>query len=296
MTTLLNGFDIEFSTASFRAFVQEFPNPDLLKPLRTRETGEWFFHWRKGSLYGIPEIDRPKRSYGTEQVLETSDHRYLGLLAARISNKLPAKFPQYNALRRRPFAFLGQKDEIVARVTADRKSLPQLVSSFKIRPKLELDARLYELRGGETRVGLFVGVSTKWDILAPLSELARAGIDLRGLNVVRRNPATEERRLVGEIEGLRNGRVYLSASYDDLRDIDESAVWLEGSRRSFKRCLGVLLGGWFERFDESRSEAEGELLGGPGLEKLYTTMGLDGADLLATGSLRLRSWTRSAPS
>jgi len=273
MSTVINGFEIQFSANSFGAFVQELPNPDSLRSLRDREAGEWFFHWRDGLLYGIPEIDQPKRVHGKEQLLDISDHRHLGLLASRISNRLPTKFPKYDALRRRPFAFLGQKDELVARVTADRKAVPSLVSCFKIRPKLELDARLYELRDGDTRVGLFLSVSTKWDILAPISDLVQAGIDVRGLNVVRREPMAEERRLVGEIETVRNGTVRLAASYDNLPEIAESLVWLEGSRRSFKRCLNVLLRGWYGTFDERRVDAEGELLGGPGLMNLYNTMG-----------------------
>ena len=273
MSTALNGFEIQFSASSFHAFVQEFPNPDALRPLRDREAQDWFFHWREGLLYGIPEVAQPKRVYGSAQTLDISDHRHLGLLASRISNRLPIKFPKYDALRRRPFAFLGQKDELVARVTADRKAIPSLVNCFKIRPKLELDARLYELRDGDTGVGLFLNVSTKWDILAPISELMTAGIDVRGLNVVRRDPMAEERRLVGEIGTVQNGIIRLAASYDDLPEIAESLVWLEGNRRSFKRCLNVLLRGWYDTFDERRVDAEGELLGGPGLAKLYSTMG-----------------------
>jgi hypothetical protein len=110
MSTILNGFEVSFSASSFRAFVQDFPNPDLLRGLRAQEATEWFFHWRDGILYGIPEVEKPKRAYGEAQVLDISDHRYLGLLAARISNRLPAKFPKYDVLRQRPFAFLGQKD------------------------------------------------------------------------------------------------------------------------------------------------------------------------------------------
>ena len=298
MSTVLNGFDVEFSATSFHAFALDFPNPDLLRALREREAGQWFFYWREGTLYGIPEVESPERLHGTEQVLETTDHRHLGLLAARIGNRLPTKFPKYDALRTRPFAFLGQRDELVSRVTADRKSVPPLVSSFEIRPRLELDARLYELRDGETRVGLFVDVSTKWDIRASVSDLVLAGIDVRGLNVVRRNPSAEERRLVGEIERVHAGKVHLSASYDDVREIDESAVWLEGSRRSFKRCLNVLLRGWYDVFDDRRNDAEAELLGGPGLEKLYTTMGAvleKNSPITITSDIECRIVNRIAP-
>lgn len=294
MSTVLNGFDVEFSptsdesnarastagvttggqTLAFEAFVEDMPDPASLRTRRDREAGEWFFYWRDGRLYAIPEVAQPQRSYGCKATLDTSDHRHLGLLAARISSRLPTKFPQYKALRRKPFAFLGMKDELVAGVTARWKGVPALVPSFKIRPKFELDARLYELRDGDTRVGLFVAISTKWDILASLSDLKAAGVDLKGLHAVRREPMVEERRLVGEIEEVRDGRVYLAASFDDIREIEEARVWVEGSRRSFKRCLDVLLGSSrYEEFDRRRLELEGALLGGPGLDQLCSKMG-----------------------
>ena len=273
MATLLNGFEVEFSATSFGAFVDDMPNPERLRAIRDREAGEWFFYWREGKLYAIPEVAHPQRSFGQEVTLDTSDHRHLGLLAARINNRLPSKFPQYEAMRHRPFAFLGKKDELVARATEGWKALPDLVATFKIRPKFELDARLYELRDGETRVGLFVAVSTKWDILASPSDLQAAGVDLRGLHVVRVNPAAEERRLVGEIDAVRDGIVTLSASFDGATEIDEAKVWIEGNLRSFKRCLGVLLRGKYDDFDRKRKDAEGEVLGGPGIEKLCRTMG-----------------------
>lgn len=272
MATLLNGFEISFSAEQFRAFVQEFPEPDRLKSIRDRERGEWFFYWRDGTLYALPENEHPARNCGSERTLAVSDHRHLGLLAARINDLLPAKFPDYTALRRRPFKFLGKKNEVVSRITAGW-SVPDLVSSFKIRPRFELDARLYELRDGQTKVGLFVAVSTKWDILAEPSRLKAAGVDLRGLCAIRRHAAVEERRLVGEIADLRSGKVYLGAAFDDITEIDENKVWIEGNRRSFKRCFQVLLRGKYDAFENQRQQIEGEFLGGPGLEQLYRKMG-----------------------
>src|SRR5690606_19195460 len=63
-----------------------------------------------------------------------------------------------------------------------------------------------------------------------------------------------------------------AASYDNVTTIPESSVWLEGSRRSFKRCLDVLLRDGYEGFDRIRAAEEGELLGGPGIEALCRKM------------------------
>jgi hypothetical protein len=271
--TVLNGFEIRFSAPKFDAYVSELQDPEGLRALRERERGEWFFYWREGTLYGIPEIASPQRQHGKPLSLDLSDHHHLSLLASRINDRLPSKFPQYDALRTRPFEFLGKRDELVATAATKLRTQHPLLSRFKIRPRFELDARLYELRDGETRVGLFVSVSTKWEIAASLSELAGAGIELRGLYAVRRNPATDERRLAGRIEKLSDGRVYLSESFDHAGQIAEDDVWLEGSRMSFKRCLAVLLRGEYGSFDRRRGDAEGELLGGPGIEQLCAKMG-----------------------
>lgn len=272
MATVLNGFELAFSAESFDAYVSEFPDPDQLRDLRRQEAGQWFLHWREGVLYAIPEVPHPERTHGSKQNLPITDHIHLGFLARRINDRLPEKFPQYHALRRRPFEFLGQRDELVAKVIGDGPSPHPLINRFKIRPRFELDARIYELRDGEVKVGLFLSISTKWEIIASILELADAGIDVRGLNAVRRTPAIDERRLVGRISHTESGRIFFSDAFDDLESIDEQEVYLEGSRTSFKRCLNILLRGRYSAFDKQRGIAEGELLSGPGIEKLCQKM------------------------
>lgn len=181
--------------------------------------------------------------------MSLADHRHLALLARRINDRLPSKFPGYAALYQRPFAFLGRKDELVSRIMTNWGSTHPLVASFTIRPKFELDARLYELRDGETKVGLFIDVSTRWEIAASLIDLKSAGIDLTGLAAVRRTPAVDERRLVGRISHIDDTHVYFSEAYDGIQSIAAEEVRLEGNRSSFKRCLSVLLG---HRFASSR--------------------------------------------
>lgn len=272
MSTSLNGFEIDLSAKEFKAFVSSMPAPEPLRALRQAEAGQWFFHWREGKLYATPEVAAPDRQHGTLTDLTTADYRDLGFLAAIINHRLPTKFPAYAPLFNRPFAFLGKKDELVEKATNHIRQKHDLVGLFKIRPKFELETRLIELRDGETRLALFFALSTKWDILALLSDLQGAGINLRGLHAVRRNVGPEERRLVGQIDSVADGKVYFSEAFDDLKEIEESEVWLEGGRSSFKRCLSVLLRGGYTQFDKQRVAEEGELLSGPGLEQLCTTM------------------------
>jgi hypothetical protein len=273
MPLYLNGFKVEFSSPTFTAYVRSFPDPKQLKGFREPIRDEWFTYWRDGRLYGIPRVDNPRTVVGDEEHLACTDHDHLHLLTARINDCLPACFPQYEAFRRRPFAFLGRKDELVSKITQEWVGVDSLVKNFQIRPKFELDLRIIEMRDGETEVGLILEVNTRWDIFAPVDKLRHAGIDLHGLHVVRRSPALGERRLVGWINTVDGEDVRLSEAYEDLTTISIHDVWLEGNRASFAQCLKTLLGSRFEEFETAREAEQGKLLTGPGLDQLLNKMG-----------------------
>ena len=164
MSLFLNGYPVEFSAPTFTAHVDSLPDPKQLKDLRSQLGTEWFTHWRSGKVYAIPNLPHPAVQYGTPTTLECADHDNLHVLTARITDRLPSCFPQYEAFCRRPFAFLGRKDEFVSKITERWKNVPPLVRQFEIRPRFELDPRIIELRDGVTTIALFLAVSTRWDI------------------------------------------------------------------------------------------------------------------------------------
>jgi hypothetical protein len=272
MTLFLNGYPVEFSGAKFTACVGDLPDPKQLKELRNELGTEWFTHWRAGKVYAIPNVAQPAIQYGTPTSLECADHDNLHVLTARITARLPSCFPQYEAFSQRPFAFLGRKDEFVSKITETWKNVPPLLKHFEIRPRFELDPRIIELRDGETTIALFLAVSTRWHCFAPLQDLDKAGIDLAGLHVIRREPVPGQRRLVGRIQSVDGEVVTFSEAYDDSMTIPTGDVWLEGSRASFKRCLSKLLGSRFKEFEGFRDAEQGGLLTGPGLSELLDRM------------------------
>lgn len=272
MDLLLNGFNVTFSSSTFTANVAELPDPDAVAGLRQKHGSEWFLYWRSGKLFAIPKAVSPRTSVGHPMPLEWSEHDHLHLLVARLNDKLPEKFPEWEAFRHRPFTFIGRKGEIVAEATAGWHGLSPLVSLFKIRPTFELDPRIIELREGDVRVGLFMAVETKWDIFAPVNDLVDAGIDVAGLHVVRRNPAPEQRRLVGRIERVVGDQVQLSEAYENLASVPVDDVWLEGRRDSFIRCLRRLLGSRLADFEEKRRSQEAKLLTAPAVHDLLSKM------------------------
>ncbi len=258
----LNGFLLELSAKSFALRRMDFPDNKGLRDFR-KEHEDWFIHWRDGVVYAIPKTESPRTSIGVESFELCKDH--LPFIAARITDLLPSVFPAYEGFRRRPFSFVGRKpeEEIVERATKHLKGVPSLVCGFAIRPSFELEAKVVESRPDNIFLGLFLGVSTNWQVTADLIELQNAGVDLRGLCVVRKEYAPGERRLVGEIEHVSHDTVYLADAFDEIREIPCSDVFLEGSKQSFTRCLKVLLGSSYDSFESARKEIQDELLSAP---------------------------------
>jgi hypothetical protein len=273
MAILLNALRVSLSGSTFTAWVADQAEPEGMRSLR--ETfRDWFLHWRGGRAYGLPIRPDSASTFGTPASFQVTDNVALGLIAARLGSMLPNLFPKYEAIWRRPFAFLGQKDELVSATIANLKlnNVPEIVRNFSIRPKFELDPRLTELRDGGLEIALVIDVGMKWDVTADLPALQAAGVDLSGLHIVRRVPKPNERRLVGRIGSVEGDRVILQDSFDGTSEIAAHEVWLEGSTQCFARCLRHLLGARYAEFNNVRYVKEAEFLTGPALLTLYNKM------------------------
>jgi len=220
------------------------------------------------------------------QLLELKVQESLRFLARLVTDSLVRRFPTYEPIRNKPFTFLGHKVELMRDAGSELGLNHPLLSEFRIWPKYSLDGRIIEARRDSPFVAITVDLATRWEITADLTALNEAGVDLRGLYVVRRNPDPDERRLVGRIGSLSAGRVELGESMDHTTTVDTTDVMLEGRRDAFARCLRALLGSRNEeRYDAYRDKQMGELLGGrPLLEEVRRV-----ARVLASGPLELAS-------
>jgi hypothetical protein len=266
----LNGFRAVVRPGTFVAHVRDLPDPGDIEQLRATAGNGWALWWRDGTLFGLPNGAVKSLERAAEQSLDVHDN--LGFVAFLINNALPGAIPYYSAFRQRPFAFLGQRREFVREIRQRIPGSPQILDRFTIRPRYALQARIIE-PVDDPFVGLFVTLSTRCDILADLAELAAAGVDLSGLDVVRRKPAPGQRRLVGRIARLAGNDVVLAESLDELPRIQAADVAVEGSREAFATCLRAILGSRYERFEKERQRLEGDLLGGPGIDAMLTEMG-----------------------
>lgn len=266
---VLNGFDVDLP-AHLEVIVRSMPEPSDVRPERERLAGHWFVHWYGGELYcirlkaGGPNIEgRPVR-------LATAEHPWL--LRARLEDVIATVFERYSALRLRPFSFLSQRDEIVS--TAARKVGAQhpLLTHFRILPKFTLNAKVIELHGGASRVGLFVTLGMRYEIDADLTALSEAGVDLSGLYVIRRKVEPSQRRLVGRIDSLAADIVYLSEFADDST-IATADVRLEGSLESFSKCLKAMLGDRNGSLRDAIDSVEACFRTGPAFDATVDRMG-----------------------
>lgn len=266
----LNGFRVLVRPEEFSAHTVDLPDPGDLEQLQEMVGDSWALWWNRGTVFALPNDADCDLEGAVERTLVVRDH--LGFLAFLINNALPRVVPYYKAFRDRPFTFLGSKGEFVTEIRRKLPNAPQVLDGFAIRPRYALEARVVE-PGDEAFIGLFVTLSTRYEINADLRELAAAGVQLSGFDVVRRKPAVGQRRLVGRIERLVGEEVVLAESFDDLSRIPAEEVAIEGSKEAFTRCLRVILGQRYGLFENERQRLEGALLGGPGIEAMLAEMG-----------------------
>lgn len=275
MSIALNGFKINFSSTTFKVYVLDLPNNKELKGFKHEHEDDWFMYWQEGKLYGFPKksVDLENNPFNQICELNCIEHQHLKLINRKITEILPEVFPQYSPFRQRPFTVLSQKKELISAISKKLNNPSGLLSAFTITPKLTIESKTVELRPDELFIGLFLKVSTCWEIKALLSVLHKEGVDLKGLYVVRRYSEPRKRRLVGKIDSFSNGLVYLSESFDGISSINENQVWLEGTKKSFTRCLKTILGEQYGAFENERDEATGNLLDGVALEEAVINLG-----------------------
>ena len=262
---LLNGFRLSLSSDELLAFTLPLADNSQLKALRD-EHPDWFLWWREGNVHALSRVAHPSTNFGTLARLNCSEH--LGFLVALIDNILPNKFPKYDAFRRRPFRFIGKRDELVSTIAKRMRKTPSLLREFVIRPAFTLEAKIIEPTADNTSIGLFLRINTRWSINASVSALQAAGVNLEGLYVIRADPKPGEHRLVGQIKTVADNTIHLSAAYDDRATIGADEVVLEGSRHSFARCLKTILGTDYDTFETLRQEEEANLISGPAINKV----------------------------
>lgn len=254
----LNGFRVGFDAAEFQ--VHERPRSDHIDLRVEREANpDWKLYVDKNLILTLRRVADAPEPPG--ELTKRPVDRSLSLLKWLLSEALPSALPAYEPFKKHPFSFVGKHRDLVAEVAEKLGPAGSTLSGFAIRPRYTLDPRLISLRGEHAFIGLFVELGTRWSVERPLAELAEAGVDLRGLYVVRREPEPDQRRLVGRIDRLDGSTVELADTFDGPTRLPADDLRLEGSTLSFARCLQRLLGNRYERFEALRAKGVADLLG-----------------------------------
>ena len=264
-TLTTNLLPITFHFDSFRVQKRRVREGEDLRSVRESYRGDWYVYWDKGELYMVGLSDEAPAPPGTHEAMLRTDES-LQLLARLVTDALARRFPSYDPIQQHPFRFLSHNVELMSELTSSLGLTHPLLDGFEIHPKYTFDPRIIEMQHGSAHIAIAVALATHWAIEADLDALVHAGVDLRGLYVVRRNPLPHQRRLVGRVASAGAGRVNLSESMDECGSIDSSEVMLEGRKDAFARCLKHLLGDSdYSRYDTAREHRTGDLLGGRAL-------------------------------
>jgi len=112
----INGFELRPLEQAFTAYVADMRDNAGIRHLRESLGSSWFVYWDSGTVFGLPKEPNAEPAFGTPKTLNCKEH--LRLLAASVAYVLPTLFPRYTPIRKRPFTFVGQKDEIIDRADA----------------------------------------------------------------------------------------------------------------------------------------------------------------------------------
>jgi hypothetical protein len=266
---ILNGFCVELPT-EIDVIVRPMPDPGEVKGERERLARHWFVHWLGGELYCIRLKAGGPNIAGEPHRLKVAEYPWL--LRARLDDAIPNVFERYRAAGLRPFSFLAQRDELVAKAAETAGVRHPLLSGFRILPKFTLNAKVIEPREGGAQVGLFVILNMRYEIDAELVALQEGGVDLTGLYVVRREVTPGQRRFVGRVDRLSDGLVHLSEATGD-NAIAVTDVRLEGNLENFSRCLNTLSGRRYNDLREAIDDAEANFRRGPDFNAIVERMG-----------------------
>jgi argonaute-like protein len=261
----LNGFWLELSSSRLDVRADTIEPDATLGDVRERVGDDWFLHRSGNTVYAIPR-NQTAPAFGKATEIPRGDDRFLRILRARLDDVLGDLLPQYDPHSRRPFSIVAQKVEFVSAAARKVRVTHGLLDKFTIRPRIVLEPRILRIGDGEPQLCLIMAVRTSWRIEAQLDDLHAAGVDLTGLVVVRQNPDTELRHVVGRIARLDGDQAMLSESFDDRTLVPIADVRLEGSFESFGRCLQAIFGWNFERLREAYRAEEGAFTTGDAVD------------------------------
>lgn len=251
----LNYLPLRFTSDAFRGGILSFAgNPrDLaakdsalslkLRELRQNQGHTHFFYSSGNTICCVPLTANAPLIGEPKQFTTIADFQLANALAR---NALFGFFKNANhtVIAHRPVTVLLE----------DRNLASQRNDVFGIFPEYTLDVRPLAPHEGLITSGVLIGFGIHYVFLKSAAELLNEGVPVTGLIVVRllREDGDfappHERRYLGRIDAVRNGKAILSDS--DCTDFSLDDCYLEGTRTNVEVVGRALLGNGYDKFSE----------------------------------------------
>jgi hypothetical protein len=166
-----NILPVEFSFEVFRVWKRPVRDGEDLAGLREALAGVWNVQWEDGQLYLLP-LTEGSHELEDAELVERKVGESFRFMARLVTDSLVRRFPTYEALRRKPFTFLGRRFELMHDVGRALDLDHPLLSDFRIWPKYSLDGRIVEVSPDAPLVAIAVELATRWEITSSLDALA----------------------------------------------------------------------------------------------------------------------------
>lgn len=262
-----NFLPVRFRGHTFRAGVLPFASRERLASLR-EELKETHVVRRDGDRVVCVPLVSGAEEVGEREKFAVGEHRSLvmRLVQEALIREVIGMRYKLCSFRRPSFVSRYRQHDLLAQCAGDQRSA---LTALHVYPEYTLDTRT---SGPASQPGIIVGLKSRYEIDLTVAELLDHGVAVDGRYVlavtgeVPFNPDLDERvyrRLLGAIESIREGRLYLRDA-PVLPEVEAERAWVESRRETFQEIVAVLTGGRHGRVLELLEEEKFGLLGAEG--------------------------------
>ena len=255
--------NVEESSETFPA--KDSPLSVILRELRQKHSKTHLFHPAGNTICCVP-FEEGGPVIGEPKIFDIFTDFQLANAVARRALLAFFKSLGHPVTRVRPVSVLLDQHNLAS----EREDV------FGISPEYSLDVRPLAPHEGRITSGVLVGFSIRYRFLKTVAELLTEGVPVVGLYIVRSieedAPIPHERRYLGRIESLLDGKALLSDS--EFTEHDLGKCYLEGTRTNVEIVGTALLGSRYDAFSQLLLEKTYEIVGAEHQVRRLTKLGV----------------------
>jgi len=262
-----NFLPVRFFGQTFRAGVLAFEAKEQLAGLR-EELKDTHAVRRDGDrIVCVPFVPKAPE-VGEQEKFAISDHRELTMRLVRealVREVIAMRYKLRSFSRPSFISRYARHDLLIPCAGTHREALARV----HVYPQYTLDTRT---SGPSEQPGIMVGLKTRSEIDLTVADLIELGVAMEGRYVLAEtgevpfNPDLDDRayrRLVGAIDSIHDGRLYLRDTRN-VTEVDAGGAWVEARRETFHDVVAALTGGQHARVLEMLEEEKYGLTGADG--------------------------------